>query len=222
MYRIDSVGSVDGRFQEGNPAIGQKATLLPADWLNEVQEELAYLIEQVGIALVKGDRTQVYDAIVALVTGAVGDGSGAVPVTRQVTGGGLVTGGGALANDLVLTVLAASVAEVQAQVVSNKVVTPAAMAGLISLTEIGGAWVIRIGTTVVQLFGGTAQGNATTVLSLPQAFPGQCRFAMCNGGAIDTDAQDNFPYVSGRGLTTVSVFNARNTSVPVDVLAWGN
>lgn len=222
MYRIDSVGSVDGRFQEGNPATGQKATLLPADWLNEVQEELAYVIEQVGMALVKGDRTQLYDAIVALVSGAVGDGSGAVPVTRQVNGGGLVTGGGALANDLALTVLAASIAEVQAQAISNKAVTPASLAGLIGLTTIGGAWVINIGSTVVQLFGGTAQGNATTVLSLPQAFANQCRIAFCNGGATDNDAQDNFPYVSGRGLTTVSVFNARNTAVPVDVLAWGN
>lgn len=222
MYRIDSVGSVDGRFQEGNPATGQKATLLPADWLNELQEEVAFVIEQVGLALIKGDRTQLYDAIVQLVTGAVGDGSGAVPVTRQVLGGGLVTGGGSLASDLTLTLLAASIAEVQAQTNNTKAVTPAGLVGLVGLTEIGGAWVINIGSTVVQIFAGTAQGNATTVLTLPQAFANQCRLALCNGGAVDNDAQDNFPYVSGRGLTTVSVFNARNTAVPVDVLAWGN
>ena len=45
-------------FTEGNPGTGTPATVVGADWLNDVQEELCDLIEAAGITLVKGDTTQ--------------------------------------------------------------------------------------------------------------------------------------------------------------------
>jgi hypothetical protein len=112
MHRIDTSGNVLNRFSEGNPAAGQLATRLSAAWFNDVQENIAEVIEYAGIALVKGTETQLRDAIVALIAGVVGSGGGSVPTTRQVNGAGLATGGGPLAADLVLTVLKASSADV--------------------------------------------------------------------------------------------------------------
>lgn len=92
MHRIDTNGAVTGLFQEGNPAIGQQATRLGAAWLNDMQENIAKVIEDAGIELVKGDYDQLRDAIVAMIAGVVGDGDGAVPTTLTVTGAGLATG----------------------------------------------------------------------------------------------------------------------------------
>jgi len=63
MHRIDTNGAVDGLFQMGNPAIGQQATLIDADWLNAVQENIAQTIEGVDLDLAKGDNTQLLAAI---------------------------------------------------------------------------------------------------------------------------------------------------------------
>jgi hypothetical protein len=76
MYRIDSAGSVTtipvarplatpGYFQGGNPQSGMDATIVDADWLNAVQEEIATVIEQAGITLSKTDRTQLWQALQA-------------------------------------------------------------------------------------------------------------------------------------------------------------
>ncbi|MFC3581089.1 hypothetical protein [Sphingomonas hylomeconis] len=53
-----------------------------------------------------------------------------VPPARSITGAGLARGGGSLATDRVIEVLAASAAEIVAGIVSDKAVTPAGLAGL--------------------------------------------------------------------------------------------
>jgi hypothetical protein len=221
MYRIDSNGAVDGRFQPGNPAIGQKATQLDAAWFNSVQEEICAVIESAGIELDKPTENQLYSAIIALIAGVVGDGSGAVPTTRQVVGAGLATGGGDLAADRTITVQKASSAEVSAQTNDTKAVTPLALAGLVSLTVSGSAWILRLGEVVIQVFTGSAIDGQTTILTLPQAYTTQCRAAWVNGGYQSSTAQDNGPYVNGTGLSTVSVFNALDNTVSVNVIAIG-
>src|SRR5215813_12977641 len=78
MYRIDGPQSVTniptpaapgtpGFFQGGNPSSGMKATVVDADWLNAVQEEIAHVIEQSALTLDKTDRTQLWQALVKLV-----------------------------------------------------------------------------------------------------------------------------------------------------------
>jgi hypothetical protein len=58
---------------------------------------------------------------------------GAAPATRQVASAGLVSGGGSLAADRTLTVLAATAAEALAGVIANKALTPAALADVLTL-----------------------------------------------------------------------------------------
>jgi hypothetical protein len=222
MHRIDGAGAVDGLFTEGSPATGQEATVLTADWLNEVQENLVDLITFAGIALVKGDYTQVRDAVVALVAGVVGTGGGSVPTTRQVNGGGLVTGGGALAADLTLSVIAATIGEVAAQVATDKAVTPASLAGLISISVAGSSMIITLGTAIIQIFKTTVSANSTLNAPLPTAFPNACMGAWVNGGKVgDYGVSHNGPFASGEGTTIVSIQNAIDDPVSVTVLAIG-
>lgn len=144
MHRIDTSGNVDNRFHPGNPATGQQATLIDQDWLNAVQEEIVNVILAANIDLEKGTNDQLAEAIVALIAGVVGDGSGAVPTTRQVlVAGGLLTGGGNLAADRTIGLAAASTSETAAQVRNDVVCTPASLAGLVGLTLVGSAWVMR-------------------------------------------------------------------------------
>jgi len=223
MYRIDSAGSIAGQFTDGNPQAGQEATVLPADWLNSVQEEIAGVIEFAGIALSKPTRTQLRQAIVTLIAGVVGTGGGSVPTTRQVTGAGLVTGGGPLAADLTLTVPKASAAEVLAGTIDNKAVTPLGLSSGFarSLTQPGYAAIPLCGGLMLQWLTGTVGANATAILSFPVAFPTACLGAFVNGGRLDYAAQDNNPFVSGTGTSNVSIFNSADTLVSVNVLALG-
>lgn len=221
MHRIDTSGNVDNRFHPGNPATGQQATLIDQDWLNAVQEEIVNVILAANLDLEKGTNDQLADAIVALIAGVVGDGSGAVATTRQVLAAGLVTGGGNLAADRTFTVTPATTAEAAAQVRNDVAVTPASLAGLVSLTQIGGAWIIRIGPVIAQLFSGTVTDNNTTILTLPQAFPNEARAGFVNGGRPIATADSNGPYVSGIGLSSVSIYSALDISVSVNVLVFG-
>lgn len=76
MFKIDNAtaatviptpGSVgpnpNSFFTEGDPGLGVPATIVTADWLNAVQEEISYVITQQGITLSKSDRTQLKKAI---------------------------------------------------------------------------------------------------------------------------------------------------------------
>lgn len=75
MHRIDTPDAVNGKFSDGNPAEGQLATYPDADWCNAVQEEPLAVILAAGLTPSKSDRTQLLQAIRAL----VGNGS---PVQR--------------------------------------------------------------------------------------------------------------------------------------------
>lgn len=74
MYRIDNTDAVSalpppaplgqpGYFTGGNPQAGQAATIVDADWLNALQEEIATVIERAALTLSKTDRTQLWQAL---------------------------------------------------------------------------------------------------------------------------------------------------------------
>ena len=64
MHRIDAPGAtIDNKFTEGNPSQGIPATQVSDDWLNDVQEEIANVIEAEGITLVKGTQNQLLAAL---------------------------------------------------------------------------------------------------------------------------------------------------------------
>lgn len=67
MERISGPGAVNGSFVGGNSILGIDGTVLTAPWANSVQEELAGLVEAMGLTLDPQDRSQVLQAIVLLV-----------------------------------------------------------------------------------------------------------------------------------------------------------
>lgn len=221
MHRIDSEGHVGNRFTEGNPQTGQQATILGAKWHNTVQEELAHLVEFANIALSTGDDTQVRQAIVALIAGVVGTGGGSVPTTRQVLGGGLITGGGPLAADLTLTLLKASAAEVLAGVDDTKAVTPLSLANARPRSFGSNGYITLDGGFIIQWLRSTVGSNSNTNYSWPIAFPNVCLGAVVNGGRFDFGTEENGPFVSGDGTTTVSVHSALSTSAAITVIGIG-
>lgn len=63
MYKIDSVGSVNGNFSDGDYEVGVKGTVVPAKWLNSVQNEMCNLVEFLGLALSEDDDDQILNGL---------------------------------------------------------------------------------------------------------------------------------------------------------------
>ncbi|RZA12413.1 MAG: hypothetical protein EOP10_31435, partial [Proteobacteria bacterium] len=63
MHRIDSAGSVNGRFVEKDKVTGKPGTVFAAKWLNNLQEEICSVIEGAGLVLSEGDNAQLLKAI---------------------------------------------------------------------------------------------------------------------------------------------------------------
>jgi len=82
----DLFGAGKHGFKNGDPLSGDAPTQLNAAWFNEVQEELATVIEQAGIALDGAHRDQLYDAIQLLITNALPSVPAASPFARIVNG----------------------------------------------------------------------------------------------------------------------------------------
>jgi microcystin-dependent protein len=53
----------DSPFINGNPATSTQGTIVTADWLNAIQEELAGIVEKSGIVLDPENSAQVWDAL---------------------------------------------------------------------------------------------------------------------------------------------------------------
>lgn len=208
MHRIDGPGHVNNQFNEGNPNIGQQATMVTAAFMNALQEEIAHVVEEAGIELDKATNTQLYAALVALIAGVVGDGEGAVPTTRTITAAGLATGGGDLAADRTITVLKASAAEVAAGTNDTKAVTPLALQGGAGASLMAGVGYKTIFGLIFQWGTYTVGANSSVNVTLPTAFPTMCVYANCSGGRLDYGAQDNNPVVSGVSSSAITVFNA--------------
>ncbi|KVS52262.1 hypothetical protein WK39_26750 [Burkholderia cepacia] len=66
---VPAAAGTPGYFTGGNPATGQAATILDADWLNMVQEELMSILAAAGISPSKTTYNQVLTAIQKVVTG---------------------------------------------------------------------------------------------------------------------------------------------------------
>lgn len=67
MFRIDSDGATaNNRFTEGNPSLGRRPTVVSADFMNAIQEEIVGVIESQDISLSKSDDTQLLAALKSL------------------------------------------------------------------------------------------------------------------------------------------------------------
>lgn len=221
MHRIDGPGHVGNRFTEGDPSIGQRATRVTADFLNSVQEEIAFVIEESGLALDKEQTNQLYAAIVELVSGVVGDGSGAVPTTRTLTAAGLVQGGGDLAANRTFTVEKASAAEVAAGVNDAKAITPLALQGGAGASLMAGVGYKTIFGLIFAWGTYSVGGNSSANVVFPISFPTMCVHADISGGRTDYGAQDNNPFVSGKSSSAMTVFNSNDGALSGTYLAIG-
>lgn len=63
MHRTDAARNVANQFVDKNIGAGTRGTVVDAAWLNAVQEEICYLIEQLGVTLIKGTNTQLFTAL---------------------------------------------------------------------------------------------------------------------------------------------------------------
>lgn len=79
-------GSSPGYFASGDPLTQTPPTTVTVDWANAVQEEIAHVIEQAGVALDKSSHIQLMAALSTLFVaqGGVG-GSGVVVGTTQAS-----------------------------------------------------------------------------------------------------------------------------------------
>mgnify|MGYP003629511197 CR=1 FL=1 len=66
MFRIDSEAHIGNRFTEGDPGLAIPATVVSDEWLNSVQEEIAFVVEENGIALLKANENQLNAALLEL------------------------------------------------------------------------------------------------------------------------------------------------------------
>lgn len=208
MHRIDGPGHVGNRFTAGNPATGQPATMVTAEFMNSIQEEIAFAVEEAGIPLDKENENQLYAAILAIAAGAVGDGGGAVPTTRQLTVSGLVQGGGDLAANRNFDVPKASAAEVAAGVNDNKAITPLALQGGAGGQLLAGIGYKTIFGLLIQWGTYSVSPNSSVNVTFPTVFPTMCVHANVAGGRLDYAAQDNNPVVSGKSASAITIFNA--------------
>lgn len=72
MKRTDALDAAPGGlFTDGDPAVPIPATVLDASWLNMTQEEICNVVLLAGLLLDELDDTQLYQAIVLLINGAV-------------------------------------------------------------------------------------------------------------------------------------------------------
>jgi hypothetical protein len=65
MKRTTAEANVANLYDEGNPSLGQPATVVGAEEMNQIQEEIANAIELAGIALSVADDEQLNKAILA-------------------------------------------------------------------------------------------------------------------------------------------------------------
>ncbi|ATI82904.1 gp53-like domain-containing protein [Sphingobium yanoikuyae] len=147
-------------------------------------------------------------------------------VARTITGSGLATGGGDLSASRVLSVLAASAADVGAGTATDRAVTPASLSGLArSLGQNGYVTLPGLGGLILQWGRFTAFANATSSAVFPISFPNAC-FAVVSDGGVSggADSQDNPPVLVASSIsqTGFSVFSADDSSATRIFFALGN
>jgi hypothetical protein len=106
MHRIDAADHVQNTFSRGDPLTGRPGTIVSADWLNAVQEELVNALEGAGVPLNKADNAQLAAAFLGVELTPGGTILGKIYVRRlgkTVTVHGVLTNvGGSVAVDGVI------------------------------------------------------------------------------------------------------------------------
>ncbi len=78
MKRTDADGSVEGKFSDGSPEQGLPATVINAEFLNNIQEEICNFIERAGLSLDGTDQEQLWKALGAVFAAGISIGDSSV------------------------------------------------------------------------------------------------------------------------------------------------
>lgn len=146
-------------------------------------------------------------------------------LARTITGSGLVTGGGNLTASRVLSVLAASAADVAAGTASDRAITPAALSGMLkSITQNGHAFIPGMGGLRLMWGRFTSISNGSTAVLFPDSFASACFVVLSDGvKGSGADSQDNAAGVDYATITPsgFSVFSADDSSNACGYIALG-
>jgi hypothetical protein len=148
-------------------------------------------------------------------------------VARTITGGGLATGGGSLADSRVISVAAASVAQLLAGNEPGAAITPAVFGPIVKSFGQNGYVILALGDRAnalcIQWGRFVASANSITNVNFPIAFA-QCFVVVADGTSDgNTDAQDNYPSVRGDSIeaTGFAVWSANQQSDSMGFIAIG-
>ena len=140
----------------------------------------------------------------------------------------MVTGGGDLSNSRVLSVLAASAADVIAGTATDRAITPGALGPIVKSLGLNGY--VSVPTAdparlvLIQWGRFTAAGNGDTFVTFPIAFT-QPAFSVTADGTNETnvDGRENAPRVRTSSITSsgFAVFTSFDSSCPCSFLAIG-
>jgi len=192
----------NGFFTDGDAANAIPATVVNAEWLNMVQEEIAGTITSSGLTLDKSDRTQLRQAITAMISGA----SKAV-VIKSATFAAGVADGEVVRWDSVNSNFAQAIAD---GTTSNNAV---------GVADVTNSEVICFGETRAGLMSGLTPGSryyldGTTAGALNLTAPtDKVRIGIAKAADImfvDIDAESD----AGGVLQAVKVFTASGTWTP--------
>ena len=143
-------------------------------------------------------------------------------LARTITGGGLATGGGTLAANRVITVTAASGAEIATGAETSKAVTPAAIA---AVPQSHGSHVIGLGGAIMKMGVVSVPSPTTTNVSFPLAFPNDCNRVLLVplGDSDNSDESDERWWVSAQSSTGFTITTAgTGTTINYGWVAFGH
>ncbi len=148
-------------------------------------------------------------------------------VSRTITGGGLASGGGSLAANRVISVAAATVAELLAGTSGTSAITPAAFGPIVKSFGQNGYIALALGDPAnalcLQWGRFTVGANGTTNVSFPVTFA-ECWTALTDGTSdSNVNSQDNYPAILPDSITASGflTWSARDVSEPITFIAIG-
>jgi len=148
-------------------------------------------------------------------------------LNRTITGGGLVGGGGTLEANRVLTVLAASAAQMLSGTSNTVALTPASFGPIVKSFGQNGYVALSLGDPAnalcIQWGRFTVGANGTTNVSFPVTFA-ECWTALTDGTSdSNVNSQDNYPAIRPDSITGSGFlsWSARDVPEPITFIAIG-
>ena len=234
MHRIDTATATpDNRFTEGDPTIPVAATVVSADWLNAVQEELAAVITGAGLELDKADNAQLRQAISQAITAAKpGLATTTAPGLVQIGGGLAVTPQGLL-SVLLASVSQAGIVQLAATLSDSMTQAPTCNAVKTALESRLAAVNVPVGGIIA--FSGSFGGAGSRFPVPPDGAEPDTSWCLCDGtttnglpvpdlrGRMIMGASDAYAAGStGGSATHVHVFSGTvgATTISIDQMPW--